>query len=163
MVCGGYVGFPGDDGWAVARHIALSTLMALFPFLIFITSLTGLLGSQKPADQVAFLLLDTWPAEVAGPISSEIAGVLTNAHGGLLTFGVALAIYFSSSGVESLRIGLNRAYAQAEPRPWWLLRLETVRHRRVGAAGRGAPSFIEPGAAQPPECKTRYSCLDAPK
>ena len=26
--------FLADDGWAIASHIALSTLMALFPFLI---------------------------------------------------------------------------------------------------------------------------------
>jgi len=141
-----YDGFLRDDGWAIASHIALSTLMSLFPFLIFITTLTGFLGSQKLADQVALLLLDTWPAEVAGPISSEIAGVLTNAHGGLLTFGVALAIYFSSSGVESLRIGLNRAYAQPEPRPWWLLRLESIGYVLVGAAALIALSFMIVGA-----------------
>src|SRR3954451_16286969 len=63
-----YDGFVRDDGWAIASHIALSTLMSLFPFLIFITTLTGFLGPNKLADQVALLLLDTRPAEVAGPI-----------------------------------------------------------------------------------------------
>jgi len=137
-----YDGFLRDDGWAIASHIALSTLMSLFPFLIFITSLTGFLGSQKLADQVAFLLLDTWPAEVAGPISSEIAGVLTNAHGGLLTFGVALAIYFSSSGIESLRIGLNRAYGVVETRSWLLLRLESIAYVLIAAVALLALAFL---------------------
>ena len=104
-----FFGFLRDDGWAISSHIALSTLMSLFPFLIFVTALTGFFGSQNLADQVAQLLLEAWPAEVAGPIAAEIAGVLTNAHGGLLTFGALLALYFSSSGIESLRIGLNRA------------------------------------------------------
>ena len=31
--------FLADDGWAIASHIALSTLMALFPFLIVLASL----------------------------------------------------------------------------------------------------------------------------
>jgi membrane protein len=141
-----YLGFVRDDGWAIASHIALSSLMSLFPFLIFITALTGFLGSQELADQVAGLLLDAWPAEVAGPIAAQIAGVLTNAHGGLLTFGVALAIYFSSSGVESLRIGLNRAYGEAELRPWWLLRLESIGYVLVGAAALIALSFMIVGA-----------------
>jgi membrane protein len=35
---------------------------------------------------------------------------------------VALAIYFASSGIESLRIGLNRAYGVVETRNWLLLR-----------------------------------------
>jgi len=29
--------FLADDGWAIASHIALSTLMAMFPFLIVLT------------------------------------------------------------------------------------------------------------------------------
>jgi membrane protein len=143
---GAYDAFLRDDGWAIASHIALSTLMSLFPFLIFITALTGFLGSQQLADQVASLLLEAWPAEVAGPIASEIAGVLTNAHGGLLTFGVVLAIYFSSSGVESLRIGLNRAYDETEMRPWWLLRLESIGYVLVGAAALIALAFLIVGA-----------------
>jgi membrane protein len=138
--------FVRDDGWAIASHIALSALMSLFPFLIFITALTGFLGTQNLADQVAVLLLEAWPKEVAGPISAEIGRVLTNAHGGLLTLGVLLAIYFSSSGVESLRIGLNRAYDEREGRPWWLLRLESIGYVVVGAAALIALAFVVVGA-----------------
>ena len=128
--------FTRDDGWAIASHIALSTLMSLFPFLIFVTALTGFLfGTEELADQVAALLLEAWPKEVAGPIASQITNVLTTAHGGPLTFGVVLAVYFSSSGIESLRIGLNRAYDEIEMRPWWLLRLESIAFVLVGAAG----------------------------
>ena len=58
-----------DDGWAIASHIALSTLMALFPFLIVVTALAGFfLGSKELADEAARLLLEAWPPEVAGPI-----------------------------------------------------------------------------------------------
>ena len=141
-----YEGFLRDDGWAIASHIALSALMSLFPFLIFITALTGFLGSQQLADQVAKLLLDAWPKQVAGPIAAQIQSVLTNAHGGLLTIGVALAIYFSSSGIESLRIGLNRAYDVDEVRPWWLLRLESIGYVLVGAAALIALAFLIVGA-----------------
>ena len=45
--------FLADDGWAIASHIALSTLMALFPFLIVMTSLAGFFGSKELADQAA--------------------------------------------------------------------------------------------------------------
>ena len=53
-----------------------------------------------------------------GPIAREIRNVLTVPHPGVLTLGAAFAIYFASSGVESLRIGLNRAYGVAETRYW---------------------------------------------
>jgi membrane protein len=141
-----YEAFVRDDGWAIASHISLTTLMSLFPFLIFITALTGFLGSQEVADQVAKLLLEAWPKPVATPIAAQIENVLTNAHGGLLTFGVGLAIYFSSSGVESLRIGLNRAYDELEVRAWWLLRLESIGYVLVGAAALIALSFLVVGA-----------------
>jgi hypothetical protein len=83
-----FVALGRDDGWAIASHIALSTLMSLFPFLIFVTALTGFLfGTEELADQVAALLLEAWPKEVAGPIASQITRVLTTAHSGPLTFG----------------------------------------------------------------------------
>jgi membrane protein len=138
-----FVDFLRDDGWAIASHIALSTLMSLFPFLIFVTALTGFLfGTDALADQVAKLLLDVWPPEVAGPIASEIASVLGGSHRGLLTFGAVLALYFSSNGIESLRIGLNRAYDVTELRPWWHLRLESIVFVVVGAVALTALAFL---------------------
>jgi membrane protein len=41
-----YDHFLAADGWAIASHIALSTLMALFPFLIVVTALAGFFGSK---------------------------------------------------------------------------------------------------------------------
>lgn len=134
--------FVTDDGWAIASHIALSTLMSLFPFLIVVTSLAGFVGSKDLADEVARLLLEAWPVEVATPIANDIHSVLTTARGGVLTVGVVLAIYFSSSGIESLRIGLNRAYNTAEGRSVWLLRLESIGYVIVGAFALLLPAFL---------------------
>ena len=61
VVMDAFYTFLADDGWAIASHIALSTLMALFPFLIVLTSLAGFFGSKELADQAAGLLLQVWP------------------------------------------------------------------------------------------------------
>jgi len=61
--------------------------------------------------------------------------VLTTTHTGALTLGVVFAVFFASSGVESLRIGLNRAYGVLETRHWILLRLESIGYVLVAAAG----------------------------
>ena len=127
--------FNADDGWAIASHIALSTLMSLFPFLILCTALAGFLGSKDLADEVANILLEAWPTQVATPIAAEIHNVLTTARGDLLTIGALLAVYFSSSGIESLRIGLNRAYSTGETRHWYWLRLESIAYVVIGAVG----------------------------
>jgi membrane protein len=135
--------FLADDGWAIASHIALSTLMALFPFLIVVTALAGFFfGSKELADEAARILLEAWPQQVAGPIALDIAGVLTDTRGDVLTFGILFALYFASSGVESLRVGLNRAYRAAEKRSWWLLRLESIGYVLVGAVAILAFAFL---------------------
>lgn len=135
--------FLADDGWAIASHIALSSLMALFPFLIVVTALAGFFfGSKQLADEAARILLEAWPQEVAAPIALDITGVLTATRGDVLTFGVLFALYFASSGVESLRIGLNRAYGMKEMRSWWSLRLESIIYVLVAAVAILAFAFL---------------------
>jgi membrane protein len=125
--------FLADDGWAIASHIALSTLMALFPFLIVLTSLAGFFGSKELSDQAAELLLQVWPTQVASALSGEIHDVLTTTRGDALTVGAVLAVYFASNGIESLRVALNRAYAVTEPRRWYWLRLESIGYTLIAA------------------------------
>jgi membrane protein len=133
VVMDAFYTFLADDGWAIASHIALSTLMALFPFLIVLTSLAGFFGSKDLADQAASLMLQVWPMQVADAISGEVHDVLTTTRGDALTIGVVLAIYFASNGVESLRVALNRAYSVVEPRSWYWLRLESIGYTLIAA------------------------------
>ena len=134
--------FNRYNGWAIASHIALSTLMAMFPFLIVVTAIAGFIGSVNLANEVVSLLIAAWPREVVGRLDGEIHNVLTTSRGDLLTLGAVFAIYFSSSGVESLRIGLNRAYNETETRAWWLLRLESTAYVLVGAVSLSALAFL---------------------
>ena len=59
--------FNDDDGWSMASHLAITALMALFPFLIFATTLASFLGASAssilaPAASVSvFLLLTSVP------------------------------------------------------------------------------------------------------
>ena len=137
-----FYAFLADDGWAIASHIALSALMALFPFLIVITSLAGFFGSKELADRAAEMMLEAWPAQVASALSGEIHNVLTQSHGGVLTLGVALALYFASNGVESFRVGLNRAYGVTEERSWYWLRLESIGYTIVASVVSLAMAFL---------------------
>jgi len=143
VVMDAFYTFLADDGWAIASHIALSSLMALFPFLIVLTSLAGFFfGSKQLADQAMQLLLQTWPHQVADALSAQIHDVLTTTRGDILTVGAVLAVYFASNGVEALRVGLNRAYAVVEPRRWYWLRLESIGYTLVAAFTALAMSFL---------------------
>lgn len=134
--------FSADDGWAIASHIALSALMSLFPFLIFVTALAGFLDLRPLAAETIELILETWPHKVAEPISREIHNVVNQVRTDVLTYGVVLAIYFSSNGIESLRIGLNRAYGVREERAWYWLRLESIGYVLLAAVSMLALSFL---------------------
>ena len=49
-----------------------------------------------------------------------------NENGGLLTFGVAAALWSSSAALVSIVGALNRAYDIEEGRPWWKVRLVAI-------------------------------------
>ena len=118
--------FNNDDGWAMASHVALSILMALFPFMIFGTALASFLGAHAYADTASHLIFDTWPDSIAAPISREVINVLTIERGGLLTLSVLAAAFFSANGVEALRVSLNRAYRMTETRAWYVTRAQSL-------------------------------------
>ena len=118
--------FNDDDGWSMASHLAITALMALFPFLIFATTLASFLGAEAFAETAVHLVFDTWPAQIAEPISREVVNVLTVPRSDLLTYGVLLAAFFASNGVESLRTSLNRAYRVVETRSFIFRRFQSL-------------------------------------
>jgi membrane protein len=135
--------FNADDGWAIASHIALSALMALFPFLLILTAIAGFIGSRNLADEAARIILETWPEQVSATLALEVHSVVESARGGgVLTIGALLALFFASAGVEALRIALNRAYDIVDVRPWWLTRLESIGYIIIAAFGMLALSFL---------------------
>ena len=118
--------FSDDDGWAMASHLAITALMALFPFLIFSTALASFLGAKAYADTAVHLVFDTWPDEIAEPIAREVVNVLTIQRSGFLTFGILIAAFFASNGIEALRTSLNRAYRVQEDRSIVFRRVQSM-------------------------------------
>ncbi len=134
--------FNADDGWAMASHVAVSAIMALFPFLIFATALASFLGADAFADTAVHIVFDTWPKEIAEPIAAEVVNVLSVRRGGVLTFGVLVAAFFASNGVEAVRASLNRAYRVEENRPFVFLRLQSLAFVLIATFGFLAISLL---------------------
>ena len=118
--------FLWDDGWAMASHVALSGLMALFPFLIFVASLAGFVGAEGLSVRVADVLFTVWPKAVAGPIAEEVRRVLATEHRGLLTISAVITVYLASNGIEAVRNGLNRAYRVVDRRSIFFRRGQSI-------------------------------------
>lgn len=128
--------FVADDGFALSGNIAFSSLLAFFPFLIFLTALAGFLGNEQLARTVIDYLLLVAPEEIVGPVSDDIHSILTESNRRVLTLSIAFTLYIATGGVESLRVGFNRAYGlgATERRPWWMRILQNLAFVVGGAA-----------------------------
>ncbi len=113
-----YRRFVVDDGFPLAGNIAFCTLLSLFPFLILLTGMAGLIGNENLATTVVDYLLSIAPPEIVAPFEKEIEALLTPLDGGVLTLTGFFLVYTAAGGVESLRNGLNRCYNFTETRPW---------------------------------------------
>ncbi|HEV7417196.1 MAG TPA: YihY/virulence factor BrkB family protein, partial [Tianweitania sediminis] len=125
IVLDAYGHFDSDDGWSMASHLALSAILAMFPFLIFAAALGSFLGASAFADTAVHLAFDTWPEAIAEPIAQEAINVLTVQRGDFLTVSVIAAAIFASNGVEALRVSLNRAYRVSENRSFLYRRMQS--------------------------------------
>jgi len=134
--------FNDDDGWSMASNLAITALMALFPFLIFATTLASFLGTKEFSETAVHLVFDTWPEQIAAPIAREVDNVLTVQRSDLLTYGVLLAAFFASNGIEALRTSLNRAYRVSETRSFVYRRLQSLAFVVIATIGFVAISVL---------------------
>ena len=105
-----------DDAFGLAGNVAFRALLAIFPFLIFTSSLTAFIGDRSMADTLIDFLIAIVPQELVGPIVTEVEQVMTVPRGGVLSIGILLTIWFAVGGVDGVRVGLNRAYGIRETR-----------------------------------------------
>ena len=110
-----------DEAVPLAGNIAFRTLFSIFPFLIFLTALGGFFGNEALAEKVVTFLLSVAPEQLVHPLASEIRSILTVPRTGLLSLAALLTIWSAMGGVDSIRVGLNRAYDLKENRNlFWL-------------------------------------------
>jgi membrane protein len=118
--------FNEKGGWVMSSHVAMSMMLALFPFVLFIVALAATLSQSVNVNDLIELVFGSWPDEIAAPITREVRTVLSGSNSGLLTVGGVLAIYFASNGVDAVRQAMIQAYRDSEPRPFWKARLICV-------------------------------------
>jgi membrane protein len=110
-----------DEAIPLAGNIAFRVVFSMFPFLIFLTALAGFFGSDELAQGVVNFLLEVAPEELVKPLAPEIRSILTVPRTGLLSVSALITIWSAMGGVDSVRVGLNRAYDVRETRSlWWL-------------------------------------------
>jgi membrane protein len=111
-----------DNCLGLAAQLAYYFLFALFPFFLFLTAFIGFLPIPNLMEQIMSLLGTVVPQEVLGLIQDNVQQLVANQHGGLLSFGILVALWTSSSAITAVMEALNRAYDVPESRPFWQVR-----------------------------------------
>src|SRR5947208_4530259 len=117
-----------DDIFGRAAQLSYYFLLALFPLLLFLTSLLGYFaqaGTELRAELLHYLGTVV-PAQASTLINTTIDEVSKSAGGGKLSFGLLAALWAASNGMGAICAALNVAYEVKETRSWWKVRLVAV-------------------------------------
>ena len=117
-----------DKVFGRAAELSYYFLLALFPFLIFLTSIIGIvLGSGTGTRHMLFnYLARIMPPAAFQLLDNTMLEVSKASSGGKLSFGILAALWAASNGMSAITESLNTAYDLKESRPWWKQRLMAV-------------------------------------
>jgi membrane protein len=124
-----------DSGFSMSGAIAFSFVLSIFPFCIFLGALAGTIGGRDLAAYAVGQLFDAVPEPVAKALAPEVERVMGQSQYGLLTIGAAVALFFATSAIESLRAALNVAYRVREGRSFLWCMLQSSLFVLFTAAG----------------------------
>lgn len=111
--------FLDDDMAAYAAALAYHTLLAIFPFTIFLLTLLGFLDISRFFDWLLEQARLALPTQAASQVEAVLGEIRDEGRGGLLSFGLAASLWAASSGARSVIRALNAAYGVDESRPVW--------------------------------------------
>ena len=121
-----YNGIQKDNCSVYAGQMAYLFLFALFPFLLFLTTLLAYLPIPD-LFQLLLKILDRFvPGDVLFLVRGNLQSLISVQQGELLSIGVLLSLWTASNAVTAIMTALNGAFEIAESRPWWKVRLIAV-------------------------------------
>lgn len=117
-----------DKMFGRAAELSYYFLLALFPLLIFLTSIIGLIiGEGTETRQTLFGYLGRiMPQSAFQLIEATMVEVSAGSSGGKISFGLLAALWAASNGMSAITESLNVAYDVDEGRPWWKTRLVAI-------------------------------------
>jgi len=117
--------FSNDDMTTYASALAYRGIFSLFPFLLFLIAMLGMLDLQNfftwLREQVS-LVLPPDALDLVNPVIDQ----MQEQKSGLLSVGILVALWSASVGIRSLMNAMNKAYDVKEGRPTWKLMLLAV-------------------------------------
>jgi membrane protein len=117
-----------DEVFGRAAQLSYYFLLALFPLLLFLTSLFGWFAGEDSELRASLFkyLATVLPGEASQLVSKTVTDVTEGSGGGKLSFGILATLWAASNGMGAIVDALNAAYEQKETRPWWKTRVVAV-------------------------------------
>lgn len=120
-----YRSFLDDNVFLVGAGLAFYALLALFPGITALVAIGGLIADPVVLASELESITHTLPASAADIISHQLSEVAGSRDGGLgfaAGFGILLALFSTSRGIDNAIRGLNMCYNEKETRGY--LRLQ---------------------------------------
>lgn len=116
--------FSSDQCTDIAASLTYYAVLSLFPGLIAIFSLLGVVGQGKAAsDAVLGIIEQVAPGDTVDTIRGPIEQIAESPGAGFaLITGILLAIWSASGYVGAFSRAMNRIYEIEEGRPFWKLK-----------------------------------------
>jgi membrane protein len=115
--------FADDQCTDLAAALTYYSVLALFPALLALVSLLGLVGQQGKTDVFVEILADMGAGSVAETIEGPLQQLSANSSAGLgVVVGVLGALWSASGYVGAFGRAMNRVYEVREGRPFYKLR-----------------------------------------
>ena len=106
----------------VAGMVTFHGILALFPFVLFLVTLAGLLIDPARETELIEQLSKIAPGPVTQILGERVRSLVETRSTGLLTVSIAIALWSASGGMSALMRALNTTYGVEETRKWWKTR-----------------------------------------
>ena len=110
--------FSADDMLVYAAAHSYQLFFSLFPFVIFLLALLGVLNLTSFFDWLLKQSQTVLPGQASGMVQSIVGQIRGQAASGALSLGAVLALWSASAAVRMAMHALNVAY-KVEDRPAW--------------------------------------------
>lgn len=115
-----------DEIFDRAAALSYYFLFAMFPALLFLTTLLGLLPVSEVVGRLLADARRVLPPEAASVLATILDQVVSGARGSALSVGAVGALWGASRAIRSIITALNVVYGVTRPRPWWRRQLVSM-------------------------------------
>lgn len=118
--------FFRDNCFGLAAQLAFYFFFALFPALLVLIGVASYFPLERMLDTILGVLAGVAPPEVLSIVADQVHQISEDRQGGLLTIGMLVALWTTSTAMTAVIDTLNRAYGVEDSRAFWHVRLTAI-------------------------------------